>query len=291
MALEGTFEVGTPSQTNGGKKEYASRPSLREFTYTAEYWGCEQIKDVKYEDRHKPDSEQEKVDKISFKFRVLLPKADAALEKIETLEGSAREKALADYEEKYLNKGHGRWAWCNVNVPPFIGPPAPNGKESKLYASLCALLNDGKPLSLAEIKGFKTKVNALENKNDDGTDIVPPAEFVRPQVHIYIKQTKTGRNYVSQIIGIVPEEDRLPAFRYLERPADPRTANDDPDLNCEDCGNHISGYERRMGEHAGSWVSNTEAAQHANEKYGKTLCGKCISQVKQQRAVAGGMPF
>lgn len=279
------FESGSVSV--GGKKEFKNY-AVKEFQYLAEYLGSEMKREASFDTKDKPPAEQELVDKVSFSFRILVTGADAALEKMEKLEGDARTKALADFEKKYLEKGHGLRVWLNVNKPTFVNKPAPGKKESGLYTALKGFLNEGEDLTSEQLKSFVGQMNALENKNNDGSDI--SAEFTHPQFYIYVTKTSSGRNRVQRVIGRVPEEDQLPPFRYAERAADPRSASDNPDLSCEDCGTHLTGYELSRGEDAGKWVSNTEAAQHSTERYGKALCGRCISQVKQARN-AGGMPF
>src|SRR5262249_47353665 len=109
-------------------------------------------------------------------------------------------------------------------------------------------------------------------------------EADRPRVFGMLEQKVKGDgtkyNKLTKIVSVVPEDEVEDYADYhpYARPVDPRTANDDESIVCEECGEQTHGYERRSD---GAWVSNVEAAKQSEAKHGKVLCGRCIWKSNQ----------
>lgn len=99
------------------------------------------------------------------------------------------------------------------------------------------------------------------------------------------KDNVTKYNKLTKVVSLVMDDDeqRPEAYKPYGKPYDSREDEDDPDLSCEECGQHIRGYEMRKD---GSWVSNTKAAEGSREKWGKALCGSCAWKHKQEELEA-----
>ena len=113
--------------------------------------------------------------------------------------------------------------------------------------------------------------------------------FAIPETKLRVKDDPKGRykkgdkyNRIASITAVVPDDERLPDYEPYPRPRDPREDADDPDITCDECGERLRGYARSVD---GKWVTNTQAAEESEERYGKVLCGRCIKQRK--RADAG----
>lgn len=252
------------------KREY---PLLREQTYQFDFISIIEKQEASFDTRLKPAAEQVLVDRIEFKFALVLPGADEAQTALEALSGEAREKAFAAYKAKYLDRGHGRFFWMSANKTLSSGS---NGKRaSNAYLVVRGLLNEGLDLSPEQMRNVAELLNALE------------AESPRPQFYGYLTADKAkNRNNLDRIVGRVPEDELVPSWRQLARIADPREEGDDPSIVCEITGETIRGYEISAGPRAGEWVNNVDAAKMSKERYGRVLSPGEIRKVKVAQAAA-----
>lgn len=279
----------TAFQRDNTRKPAARTPQtvIREMTYQLDYLGVTEKREAAYEDRDKPADQQKMVDRIEFKFAVVLPGADAAQAALEAMEpGEDRELAQAAFNKKFRDKGHGRFFWITCNQSMSRGG---NGKKaSNAYLVIRGLLNEGNDLTDEQMRNATALVNALESENP------------RPQFFGYIS-ADNGKNKLMKIAGRVPEDERLPSWRQMERLADPREATlDDPTIVCSETGVRLYGFPVER-DGAEVWYSNKEFAAMQVEKYGKVLSNELHRKrvregrkAEAQTAAANGeekMPF
>ena len=263
------------------------QPVIREMTYQLDYLGVTEKVEAAYEDRDKPVGQQKMVNRVEFKFAVVLPGADEAQAKLEAMEpGDDRDLAQAAFNKKFRDKGHGRFFWMTCNQSMSRGG---NGKKaSNAYLVIRGLLNDGQDLTDDQMRNAAALVNELELENP------------RPQFYGYIS-ADGGKNKLVKIAGRVPEDEKLPSWRQMERLADPREATlDDPTIVCEETGVRVYGFPVER-DGAEVWYSNKEFAEAQRQKYGKVLSNelhrKRVRQARQAEAAtaqASGeekMPF
>jgi hypothetical protein len=244
---------------------------IREQSYQLQFLGVTEKQEASYDTRNKPAVEQVLVDRVEFKFVLVLPGADEAQTALEALSGDERDAAFAKFKAKYQEKGHGRFFWLTVNK--VISKGGEGKKVSNLYILIRGLLNQGLDLSAEQMKNVASLLNALE------------AEVPAPQFY-GIVTADGGKNRLSKISGRVPEDEVLPSWRKLGRVADPREADDTPNIFCEVSGEAIHGYELTFGKDAGKWVSNSEAAAASKERYGKVLSPSEIAKAKRAAVTA-----
>lgn len=236
--------------------------------------------------------------KIAYDFIHIIPGAEAAM------------NASEDEQNKWRAKGHGKRLRIKVN--PLCSPPRPNPtdptkslRSSSMYELHCILLNDGEPLSdeqLGRVSDSEALKWAAEyNKGQSADRQIAGVETARayyaafhlvdtletlkaskPKVYatpgvVTSKATGEKFNVLDKVDALVPADAGVPDFRYFPRPTDPREAQDDPSVKCGVCASTIRGYENNKGE----WVSNTQAATAATERYGQPMCGKCIAAHKR----------
>lgn len=274
MAISNASIFGRKAQDNGsGERKTFKYPVLRAGQYTFQLIKIEDFKDEKY---GKPEYDYMK---IRFLFVLLQPGAEDADTK--------------EAQDRLRNKGHGKY--FSLETHPICSPPGRNRKTgestkpSNLYELLRIMANGGEPLTPEQL-GMDAETKKLppaqrvqvaaERLNGMLIDL----ENAKTQVYGMLEVKVNGRgekyNRLSKVIDVVPEDERLADYKPFPRPVDPREADDDPDLNCENCGNHIRGYERRVD---GEWVDNRTAAEQSRENYGEVLCGACIYKRKQEQ--------
>lgn len=219
-----------------------------------------------FDDRHLPWEQARKEALLRFTFLVLRPDGDEA-------------------------QGHGRPVSTALRKPTFIGRPAPGGNASNVYKLLRRMINGSdKDLTDEQLEGLEATIAQME---EEGT-----------QFYLFLEgNEESGWVEVEKVIKPVPAKDRLPKYVPTERPADPRTANDDPSIVCSVTGQAIQGWEKSDG----TWVDNREWAKMQAERLGTAavytfddqpglfappFIGKYYKLAKEQKAAEqAGKPF
>lgn len=218
----------TPAVANKPAVEY---PTLDEDKYCAQFAAIFERKEKSFDTRNSPDDEAEWQDKIVAKFYILTEDGEAA-------------------------SGHGKAVYLSVNKPRMLAPPREGKKVSNAWLMLLGLYGK-KELSMEEIEGANDFLNSLEQQAED------PANA--PQFFINVAVTSGGKNKVSKVLRPVPAKQRLAPFVPPQREADPREANDDPNLVCSVTGRVIHGWETNDG----TWMDNRAWVDLQFEKLGR----------------------
>ena len=207
----------------------------------------------------------------------------------------AEDASTAEEQERFRQQQHGRW--FSREHSPIVSPPGKNAKgvtqASNLYNELCVLLNDGDPLtdaqlrklSQSELKKWMADYNEGKPAEERISDLyeaqvyhsmetmallLEEVERRKPQVTALIgvkaKKTDLSQKYnrLESILSLVPEDERLPDWKPFERPYDPREENDNPLVFCSVSGERLRGWEGNEG-----WMSNEEWAEKQVEKLGE----------------------
>lgn len=228
MALEGNAfnRTAAPAATRPEK----ARPFIRLGQVVYQLLSVKEKVEKSYDTRHLPDTHPEQVwvKKISFKFVLV----------------------RADRNEE---KGHGRFFWKDANKPQYgVQRPVPGKKVSNIYTLLTKMLNDGAPLTDEQLGVLPAIINELE---------ATQAQFYG----MNDGDPSTGKNWLGDIIGRVPEDEELEKWVPAERKADPREADDDPSIVCTVTGEPIHGWAKSDG----AWVDNREWLTMMKAKLGE----------------------
>lgn len=219
----------------------------------------------------------------------------------------------ADDHESLREQAYGKWFSRDehpVATPPGVNPrTSEKYRASGLYEiirhlacfgrqpdpfTLLGIVDEDDDEQMAALRAWVKEYNADKDPEDRITDqdtamaqyaaaavtrtlneletAEPPIQF---EGTLDIKTSGAGNEY-NKLTGItrrLRDKDMLPLFKSLPKPLDPRTANDDPDIICDVCGQPTHGYLRRTDD---VWVDNREAAKMSREQNGLVACGSCI---------------